>query len=1497
MVVLFSVLLSCFVILQDHTVQTILGRIVAEEFSKKFNTKIKIKELTVNAYFDLILKGVEVLDLNHNELINSERIQLSFEKAGLYSRDVILNKVKIDNSNIDLRVYKNTSRSNVHFLLAEAIFKQDSIASLDTLDIEKAKWLINCKKVEISNSSFSFINENMEVNEGVDFDHIEISSFNMNMDNLFLQGDSLAFRINELSLKEEKSGFGIQKFSGDFILSARLLDAKNLKVEAMTSKLDLDFNFRYNSFKDFNRFEQKIKIETNIRPTRLNLADIGYFAPDIRVMENTFNFSLKAQGTVSNFKSRNIRFDYGEITRFEGDLAMRGLPDILTTHNTIKIKKLITSADDLNNFAIPGALTYLGLPGEFSKLGKCEIIGNLKGVYNEFDANVTVRSDAGNFSTVMTMNTNETGDSTIYRGTLKSLHFDLGKVFDIQNYFGKHNLDVSFVGNGIDREGATLKLEGVVDSLDFKGNNYNHIKVDGLFAENKFNGHLNINDEDLDLKFDGLINFGKKNPVYNFKAKIDNAHIFDLGLYKRDSTAVLSTDLDINFTGSNIDDYIGSISLDSTHFIQGGMTYFLEKAVFDARNLTGNMKRMTLKSDYVDALVSGEISFRDLIQSINHQLAVYMPSVFSDSTVNVDSIRVQNFEFKIDLKNTHDITKVLLPELRLSPNAEVNGIYYSDKNRIQVEAKADEIIYKGIHFKDGYLKTNNDEESFMVLAGSNDMIFKQATEKDSTALGLENLNVLATIQNDSLDYRFRWDDYTTEDNNTGYLAGYLKTQAPNRSQLKIYRTDFMVNNSNWTIDPSNLILLDSSRLEIVDLLVKSNHQKFSMKGVISNNASDTLSMNFEDWELSNFDILINNPQIDVDGVLNGFLSLTSLYQAPNIDADLSISNLIFNNEFLGKAKFETFWNPFEKSLYSEVEIASSYDPNKKVFVGKGTYYPRRNFNQLDFDLSLNSFSLHTMEPFVEDFITDIKGSTSGEFKITGTRNKPVLSGELSMNNATAKVDYLNVNYHIANSIQFLENEIKLDNIVLSDSLGNIATTSGSIKHNYLTDFNLDFHFYPEYINCLNTEEIHNSVFYGQANASGDVHIHGPVNFITMDITLESETGTEVNIPLDYNVEVTDTDYIVFVNKTDTVEEKEEIDYTVDFSGVNINMNLSITDNARFNLFLPYGMGGLNVDGRSDMNLNVDHRGKFEIIGDYIISNGNFNLSMQNLLKRKFSIIEGGKISWNGDPYDALINVKALYKTKATPPNIQGLYSAQDEVKRKLNVDCYLSLKDQLFDPEMKFSFELPNVNKETERDIYTLIDTTNEAVMNQQLIYLLVLGAFNTDQFAQAGLGQSSFKLISNQLSNLITQISKDVDIGINYRPGDDLTSEELELALSTQLWDNRVTIDGNFGVVGGLQHSSTTASNIVGDVNIEVKLTKDGRFRIRAFNRSNVNAIQSVNTYDNISPYTQGVGIFYRKEFDKFSDIFKKQKVRNRKKKKKENFKNINTGIKQNKK
>lgn len=1461
---IFSLLLALFVLFQNPYVQTYSARITTEYFSKEFNADIRIKELSVSVLLNIILKNVEIKDINNQQIINSKKIQINIKKINFRKRIINLSKIILDDCSLNIAIYANKSISNLKTLLRSLHFNNTQIEKSNKGGVKSYTWDIWCDAMNINNGVFSVIDENrIRKLAGVDFNYLDIDNFNLDIDNFRIHEDSLMFNINTLSLKDKISGFHIDSFEGEFKITNHSINSKNLKIHTLNSKLDLDFSFDFDDYSSFKNFEEKVRIRANIRPTILNMSNIGYFAPDLFSMHDVFNLSAKIDGTVNDFKCMNLIVNYGNLTHFEGNVYMKGLPDVLHTYALVEINSFKTHVKDIKNFSLPNNNGYIDLDEKYSNFGESNFLGKLEGFYNNFHANCVMQSPSGNFSVDLKLQTDTTNHLTRYTGQLSAVNFEIGKIFEVEKYLGKMNLKVDFDGSGLQNNDIILLMNGIVNSFEFNGNSYDQIKINGRFFDNKFLGKLKVDDENIFFDFNGLIDYNKQIPAYDFQAKIKNAHLYKLNFLKYDSTAVLSTHLNINFEGSNLDNYAGSIKIDSTIYFQDEKGYLINNVSLDAKKISDKQKFIELKSDYIDASLNGHFLFKDLFRLASSHMAIYMPIYFVDEDIADDTVSMQDFEFNVNFKNTSNFTKLFYPDIEISPFTTIIGSYSSQNEDINVDANANYLKYKDLVFKQWYAKSASNKDMFMMLTGCQHLIFRETSKNDTTTtLGLENLNVLITAKNDSIDWKLRWDDFEKSDKNKGYLAGFYKFKNRQNSWIKIYQTALKVNNTKWEIDKNNRIVIDSGFLSFENLNIYNNNQKFGFNGNISNNPQDTLKFYFDNWKFSNFDILINNPNFKVDGNINGNINLFKNSNNVNVNTNLEINNLSFNDVVMGKAKIKTFWEPIKRELFSEVYIKEKDTSEIRLLDLVGAFKPENEKEQLKFDLDLNGVQLKIFEPFIYGIASNVDGYMDGSFKINGSYLEPIVTGYVEFFNTKAKVDYLNVSYLLSNIIQFNNNRILFDQLVIQDTIGNVMPVSGHINHNYFSNLNYDIRLKPENSSLLNTNQKRNELFYGNALATGNIHIYGTSEDLIIDATLKTENGTEIKIPLNNSLEVKETDYIVFVSSKDTVSIPKE--YNVDISGLTLKLNFNINEYADIQLFLPNNFGSISAIGNSDMSIILNPNGDFEIFGDYLISQGTFMFTLQNIVNRRFNIIEGGKISWRGNPYDALIDISTLYKTKASLAEIDPSFT------RRVNVDCYLRLKEQLFNPVLNFTFQLPNVDESTRQLTYAKIDTTNNAIMNQQLIYLLVLGSFSYDQVKTSTIGASSFNLISNQLSNWLSQISKNFDIGINYRPGDNISREELEFALSTQLFDNRVSIDGN---VIRMENSSAGESDIVGDVNIEVKLTDDGRFRIKAFNRSNVNAIENINEYDNLSPNTQGVGIFYRKEFNNFSDLFKSKK------------------------
>ncbi len=166
--------------------------------------------------------------------------------------------------------------------------------------------------------------------------------------------------------------------------------------------------------------------------------------------------------------------------------------------------------------------------------------------------------------------------------------------------------------------------------------------------------------------------------------------------------------------------------------------------------------------------------------------------------------------------------------------------------------------------------------------------------------------------------------------------------------------------------------------------------------------------------------------------------------------------------------------------------------------------------------------------------------------------------------------------------------------------------------------------------------------------------------------------------------------------------------------------------------------------------------------------------------------------------------------------------------------------------------------------------------LNQQVFSLLILNQFlpiyqtqeNTAASGVSGLyATTTSDFVSSQISSWLSELSSEFDIGVNYRPGDQISNQEIAVALSTQLFDERLAVKGSFGVTSATETQYTQGqTGILGDFLVEYSLTEEGKIRLKVFNETNPYEVFSTST----SIYTQGVGLVYQEDFDTLDEFFK---------------------------
>jgi hypothetical protein len=1447
---------ALFVIIQSNIVQTYMAQRVSAYLSEELKTKVSIGKVDIRFFMDVTLKDVYIDDLHQNPLITAEKINVKLGDYNIKGNYFELRKVILDNTAFHLHKYKHEEKTNLQFLVD--YFKSDE---------EKKKYdyplKLKIDKLQIYNSAFSYVDDNKMHKPGmVDFSNIGIAGLNLDMRNVAIIQDSVASEIKNLSFYE-KSGFAVKRFSSLAKVSRRNIVVNNLLARTLKSDLDLDLAFLYDDFGSFKDFVHKVTIVSDIRPSRLNLLDIAAFVQAMKGMNNEINISSELKGKVSNLKARNFLMHYGSDTYLNADIALNGLPAIKETFFKIKIRQFSSSLADINKVALPasdnGSSNTLHLPDILKRLGNITLKGNLTGFYTNFAANTTLTTDIGLVTADILVNNIQ--NKIFYNGKIKTENLNAGLLLNTRETFGNVSLDAEINGSGFTRNTVSFTLNGKMNLLEFKNYAYTGITLNGNFEENVFKGQIDVNDKNLMMAFNGKIDLNDSLPVYNFTADVSHAELTKLKLLTRDSISEVKGKMKIDFSGNSIDDINGSVSLQDACFKRNKKIVSLNSMLLVTKITSGGYRTFDLTSDYADAVFRGYFNFLELPYSFTSFLVKYLPDFYFAADTVEREIARQDFDFDIRLYNATPVAEFFIPDIKLAENTSCKGSFNSIKNTADMEAQSSSISFRNFGLMNWKLRVLADD-------GIINLDLASDTLKISDSLFLSAFDVGAQVNHDSIFSSIKWDNKKPVNNSSADINLFLSFNNK-KTFIGVHPSYLILDDNLWTLSTDASVVMDSSRIVFNRLKLFRNEQNIEIYGAISKNPEDVVSIKFNNFNISNFDYLTNAKKFDLDGIITGNLYISDIYNVPVFFADIKVKDFGLNNDKLGDVLLQSKWDDISKGIYLNAEIYYVGAVGKsKPLIANGFYYPSGKNENFDFSINVDNLRLKALSRYISSFASIQSGTATGLLTLKGMASDPELSGSLKVMRALLHINYLNTSYAFAyDGVKVEKNGFSFKDLVFIDQhKGDTGIITGHINHKKFKNISYDISINTKKLMCLNTNPLLNEVFYGKAFATGSAHIYGNQNGINFVISAKTEKGTQLFIPTGYASTLQSSDYISFVSKEDSKGNNGFKGMQLN-KGINLDMSFDVTDDAEIQLlFDPRAGDRIRGIGNGNIKIAIASDGDMKMYGDYILSSGDYLFTFQNIINKRFVIDAGSTVKWNGDPYNAELDIVARYKLKS---NLAGL--GVDTNSHYVPVECVIFIKNVLASPEFSFEVELPNMT-DYEKAPYLAAINQN---LNNNFISLLVINSFVSPnvgiaQTAASGatlLGKSASEVLSNQLSNWLSQISKNVNIGVNYRPGDDISQEEVEVALSTQLFNDRVSISSNLGVATGQNNGLNRSSNqIVGDVDVEVKITN--ALKLRVFNHTNQYDILQYN-----SPYTQGLGLVYRKEFNTVKDLFKRKK------------------------
>lgn len=1454
-----------YLVLQISEVQTFLVKRITDHFSNEIKSTISVGRIEYKFFNKLSINDILIKDKNNDTLIYSQNATVGFRRIDLKNKSFRLGRVILIKPVVSF-ITDTSGMMNLTWYMDLLKNPADSA--------KKTKSIFVIDQIDISDARFSLINHSgLKAKTKIDFNNLNLTGINGIIEDIKIQNDTTAFKIYNLGFKES-SGFLVKKMSSSVILAKQNFLLKSAFLNCDSSIINISkFEIYTDSSASFKRFTENVKLDILLEKSLINTSDLQYFIPFAEGINESVWLSGAVSGTVSELRGRNIELSYRDYTYLYCDFDFSGLPKIENAFIYIGVKSLKTNAKDAEKIKIPGK-GYIIVPEVLYKLGNISFDGSFTGFITDFVTYGEIRTSQGHIRTDISLRPEESKKYRI-KGLLTGSDINIGELTGKTELLGKLSMQTNVDGYAYSLNKFAGNLTGKIDSIEINRYIYRNITLNGLFTEKTWDGSVKIADDNIKMDLLGKLNFSGKLPEFDFTLNLAEANLYKLNIDRLDTTSSLTMLLTSNFRGSSIDNLDGEIKFQNFNYKKYNNN--LELSDFSIRSYTDNNKPMlSLRTDFVDADIIGYYNFAALKALTKSTLATLMPSQFPVPAQR-NELKKNNFTFEINFKNTDKINKFLRTGLLLADKSYIKGAIVPD-SAIRIGGKAKLLTIKNNVVKDFSLDANISGSELSVDINSSSLTIMGQVELKGFSLDLKTKpdNFIFTVDWDNKDKNLNRGNLVAR----GTIAKNTSGKGNAILTVDIDSTHIYSKNTLWKVSHS-FILVDSNAISINDLYIRNNDFYYLIDGSVSKNPADTLHLEFKGIDIAPLNYLgnqknYNDPNkipLNIKGFLNGKILLTNVYSDFLLESNIIVNNFSILGSEYGNISIVSAWDKARK--VAKINAGNNLG-GVKMFDISGIYDPATS--KINLAAKATKLPIAFLNPLLKVFASEISGLASGKLNLSGETNNLVLKGAVMAENASMKINYLQTKYKMNDTIRFDKNGFKFNNIRLTDEKGNIAILSGSVNHKNFHDYIADLIIYmnTNEFQVLNTQPKDNELFYGSVHASGVTKIKSGPNSLSFDIIAKTGRDTKFSIPLNRGLSVSEYSFITFVDSSSGKKEEPGIDgirptpAPAKQTGMDLNINLEVTPDAEVQIIFDSKIGDvMKGHGSSEnLNINLNKKGDFRISGDYVIEDGEYTFTLGNILNKTFSVENGGRITFNGDLDNTDIDINAIYSLKTSLFAILP----EERFNKRIDVECHLSLTGKLFNPIVGFSIYLPYADEETRAYLRNAISTEEE--LNRQFFSLLIMKSFislgassnSTTTTGTSAMAVTTTEMLFTQLSNMLSQISNDFDIGFGYRPGSgnkDINPQEVQVALSTQLLNDKVLINSNIDVRGA-GNTSNNSNQITGDFDVEYKITEKIRFKV--FNRYN-------NPYTGkLEPYTQGIGIFFKQDFNKFSDLFRKK-------------------------
>ena len=1343
----------------------------------------------------------------------------------------------------------------------------------------KSEFRLDIQLLKASGVEFHLLRNAERRSEGIDFADMQLFEVGATLYDFSVDCGAVESNFKNLSFWE-RSGFELTDADGHFYVynGKIVVDDAHLKTERSTINLDY-CHLDGSDWLTYRDYINSIPMDCRVSNSTVSTDDVGYFAPAMWSWKSVVSDATATmKGTVSDFKGEIESATVGGGTTVKASAHIKGLIDVERTHFDISVANLNASTVQLASLVSRIANLSIGKEAQkyINRVRRINASGNFSGTIRDFEVKAKSLLGSGGKVDVKCAMKNPIKGRKAIDAELAANNLNLSTLLST-SLLGHTTLSAKVNAELGDNTPIALKGSGKVDNVMLKGYNYKNLSLLADIEDSYIAGSLTADDESLKLDAQAVVDLvNREKPQYDAVVELERADLHALGINKRDSVSVLKCNVGLSLNGATLDEMNGVIRVaDAAYEGVGGAECDADLVELTVMS-NEDARTITLESDFAEAMFESRTPYKNVIYYLSNLLVQYTPLLFDEASrknINKQVAKIGNEVaiLSVKTKNIDPLLNCITKGLEVAEGSKVEMFVNPAENGFVMRASSEYLMHTNYLATNVHLTAGNAGDSLAMSMAAEDLY--------AGALHFSDVDVSGGAKDNDIRLDANFADSLQE--LQGELSANAKiTRKNNRRNLHVTFNPSSITSgdSSWRITTDG-IDMDSSRVAIRRFAVRSDSQELFVNGVASRSDRDSLHMTLKNFSLAPITQITNRIGYVVDGRTNGYATVHSLMKDSRVDARIEMDSVKVSGIDVPDLLLVSRWD-FGKSRAS-LDITTRED-GKRVVQGyfapsKLRYYAR---------LQTEGVKMNLLDPMLPGIISGTAGTASVDVNISGEGRMAKLQGEIEVDSLATTIDYTQCRYSAPKAkVKVENNRLTATKVPMFDRHGHKGEMSIDVSLAHLSNIEYNIDVKANNMEVLNTNEEQNSMFYGNVFATGTGSVRGDKAGVKMDFVARSDNNSKFFMPLTDNSDISTADFVTFAKKEqDTTSflarkklmfENRQKQRSSSDSAMDITLSLDIRPNAEAQLVIDPTVGDIiKGTGEGQINMRINPQADiFEMYGDYTIEKGSYLFTLQSVINKWFEIEPGSTIQWSGDPFDAMLNINAVYKLKASlQPLLEGSLTSSNRSTRAVPVECFIHLTDRLMQPTVTFDIVVPSADSEVQSLISSALATPESK--SQQFLYLIVANSFisessnaMTSSMGASATAATGFEMLSNQFSNWLS--SDDYKIVLRYRPRTEQMSDEVDFGFSKGLVDNRllIEVEGNY-IVDKAQVVNAN-SNFTGEAYLTWLIDRAGTLRLKGFTHT-------IDRFDeNQGLQETGVGIYFKEDFNNAKDLRMRLKSR----------------------